>query len=234
MSPSGFEILYEQGPCLAVSKPGGVLTQAPPGIDSLAVRVKSFLKQRDNKTGDVYLGVPHRLDRPASGAMLLAKHVRAARRLAEQFEGRLVTKTYWAFVEGHVLEDHGTWHDWLRKIPNIARAEICDEIDAGSREAILHHFVLARTERGTLLNIVLETGRTHQIRVQASSRGFPLVGDSIYGASSVFGPTVNDPRERWIALHAKSLTFQHPVSRASQTVSAPLPDYWNQLKLPRP
>jgi len=91
-SPDGFKILCEQGPCLLVAKPGGVLTQAPRSIDSLELRIKSFLKIRDNKPGRVYLGVPHRLDRPVSGVMVFAKHVRAARRIAEQFEGRTVQK----------------------------------------------------------------------------------------------------------------------------------------------
>ncbi|MEE3220671.1 MAG: pseudouridine synthase, partial [Planctomycetota bacterium] len=81
------EILYEEGPCLVVLKPSGILTQAPPGIDSMEVRLKSFLSERDNKPGNIYLGVPHRLDRPVSGAMLFARHVRACRRLSEQFFG---------------------------------------------------------------------------------------------------------------------------------------------------
>ena len=98
--PEGFDILYEEGPCLVVVKPGGVATQAPPGIDSLEVRVKEFLRVRDSKAGNVYLGVPHRLDRPVSGVMVLARHVRAARRLSDQFEARTVRKTYWAVVEG--------------------------------------------------------------------------------------------------------------------------------------
>src|SRR6187402_2524929 len=84
----GFDILYEHGPVLVVNKPPGLLTQAPPGIDSLELRVKRFLKEREQKPGGVYLGVPHRLDRPVSGVIVLAKHVRAARRISEQFEAR--------------------------------------------------------------------------------------------------------------------------------------------------
>src|SRR5690242_5724533 len=104
------EVLYEDGPCLVVNKPGGLLTQAVPGVDSLEVRIKEVLKKRAGKTqGDVYLGVPHRLDRPVSGVMIFARHVRAARRLAEQFEGRMVRKTYWALVEGEVADDTGVW-----------------------------------------------------------------------------------------------------------------------------
>src|SRR5438552_3592353 len=96
------EILYEQGPCLVVHKPAGLLTQAPPGIDSLERRLKSFFKQRDALPGNVYLGMPHRLDRPVSGAVVVARHVRACRRLSDQFSGRLVGKRYWACIEGTV------------------------------------------------------------------------------------------------------------------------------------
>jgi 23S rRNA-/tRNA-specific pseudouridylate synthase len=111
-----FEILLEDGPLLAVNKPAGLLTQAPPGIDSLEHRVKDYLTVRDQKPGRCYLGVPHRLDRPVSGVLLFAKHVRAARRLSEQFEGRAVEKTYWVAVSGHPKEDAGTWIDFMKKV----------------------------------------------------------------------------------------------------------------------
>src|SRR5437763_1057582 len=117
------EILFEQGPCLVMLKPAGLLTQAPPGIDSLELRLRTFLKQRDLKPGNIYLGMPHRLDRPVSGAIVFARHVRACRRLSEQFSGRLVRKRYWTFVEGTVSPSAGTWEDWLRKVPGEARAE---------------------------------------------------------------------------------------------------------------
>src|SRR5829696_10534619 len=100
MPDSGLEILYYNGPCLVINKPPGVLTQAPAGIDSLEVRVKGFYRQREQKEGNIYLFLPHRLDRPVSGAIVFARHVRAAQRLSTQFENRTVTKAYWAFVEG--------------------------------------------------------------------------------------------------------------------------------------
>ena len=96
------EILYDNGPCLVVNKPAGVLTQAPAGIDSMEVRVKAFYREREEKEGNIYLGLPHRLDRPVSGAIVFARHVRAAQRLSSQFENRTVTKVYWAVVEGDV------------------------------------------------------------------------------------------------------------------------------------
>ena len=111
------QLLYESGPVIVVRKPAGLLTQAPPGIDSLEARIKSWIKQRDQKPGNVYLGVPHRMDRPVSGALVFARHARAARRLSEQFEGRLVHKIYWACVAGQVTPAAGTWTDFVRKVP---------------------------------------------------------------------------------------------------------------------
>jgi 23S rRNA pseudouridine1911/1915/1917 synthase len=223
----GFDVLYEQGPCLAVSKPSGLLTQAPPGIDSLEVRIKQFLKTREAKPGNVYLGVPHRLDRPASGVLVVARHVRAARRLSEQFEGRTVIKTYWVLVEGHPPEESGTWTDYLRKIPGVARAEVVEATHDEGREAVLHYRVRARLAEASWLEITLETGRNHQIRVQAAARGLPVVGDQLYGARLGFGPEVDDERQRAIALHARSLAFHHPMTRERVLVTAPLPVAWH-------
>jgi len=227
--PEGFDILYEQGPCLVVVKPGGVATQAPPGIDSLEVRVKQFLRTRENKTGNVYLGVPHRLDRPASGVMVLARHVRAARRLAEQFEARTVRKTYWAVVAGRVSPAAGTWTDSLRKVPDAAHVEVVSTDHPEARSAVLHYRVLAADVHGSWLEIDLETGRTHQIRVQAAHRGHPILGDSQYGSLIPFGPTTDDVRLRWIALHARRLEFLHPMTRQPVSQTAPLPPAWDGL-----
>src|SRR5215468_2606749 len=111
------EILYEDNHCLAVAKPAALLTQGvPPGIPTLEARAKAYLKERYHKAGNVYLGIPHRLDRPVSGVVLFARNTKAARRLAEQFQQRQVRKTYWATVEGDVQPGEGTWHDWLRKL----------------------------------------------------------------------------------------------------------------------
>lgn len=224
----GFQLLYEDGPCLVVGKPGGLLTQGPPGIDSLEVRVKQFLKQRDNKPGKVYLGVPHRLDRPASGALVLGRHVRAARRLSEQFSGRTIEKVYWVLVEGAPRPERGTWTDYLRKVPDEARAEVVEASHPDARRAVLHYRVLEQAGGLSWVQIALETGRTHQIRVQASVRGHPVVGDLQYGAGRPFGPAASNPRDRWIALHARELTFRHPMTREAVTVAAPLPAPWNE------
>src|SRR3990172_10695762 len=122
MTELGFSVLYESHACLVVSKPPGLSTQAPPGIDSLEVRIKRFLRHRDNEPGDLYLGVPHRLDRPASGAMVFAKTRRATRKLAQQFQRRLVRKVYWACVAGQVAPAAGTWRGHPPHVPRGARA----------------------------------------------------------------------------------------------------------------
>ena len=226
MDERGFEILYEDSLCLAVNKPPGVLTQAPPGIDSLEVRVKNFLGQRENQPERVYLGVVHRLDRPASGVIVFGRRAKAARRLSEQFEARLVEKMYWARVEGRVEPVEGTWEDCLRKVPGEPRAEVVETGHPQGRRAVLHYRTLLSAEWGTWLEVELETGRTHQIRVQAASRGHPVLGDPQSGSRVAFGPQYEDHRLRAIALHARSLTFRHPKSRETVSVTAPVPDYW--------
>ncbi len=232
--PSTLDILYDDGPVLVINKPAGVLTQAPVGIDSLEVRVKAFYRQREGKAADanIYLGLPHRLDRPVSGAIVFARHVRAAQRLATQFENRTVSKAYWAFVEGDVRPDEGTWSDYLHKRHGMAQAEVVDASHPAAKHAVLHYRVLWRSDHGTWLEIQLETGRTHQIRVQAASRGYAVVGDSQYGSTLPFGHSALDVRDRPIALHARHLGFRHPMKDESVDVLAPLPRDWEALDLP--
>jgi 23S rRNA pseudouridine1911/1915/1917 synthase len=229
LSPPGFEILYEDNACLVVAKPAGLLTQAPLGIDSLEYRIKQFLKERDASPGGRYLGVPHRIDRPVSGVMVFAKNVRAARRISEQFEHRLVEKTYWALAQGNITPDNATWTDHLKKIEGEPRSVVVDHTDPAGRIAILQYRVLRRVTNRTLLQIELETGRTHQIRVQAASRGHPLLGDELYGSRERFGPWSDDERERLVALHARSMRFRHPTTREYITFVAPLPEYWRDV-----
>lgn len=234
-----FEILYEEGPILAVNKPTGLLTQAPPGIDSIEARVKNFLMLRDQTEEEkargksVYLGVPHRLDRPASGVLVFAKNVRAAHRVSDQFQSRTVEKFYWALVGGNIPDDEGVWTDYMRKIPGRAEAERLEPIHPEAREAILRFRTLDRftTDCGavTRLEIRLETGRTHQIRLQCGSRGFPILGDTLYGSDRPFGQAFDDERLRAIALHSRQMTFTHPQSREKITLTAPVSDDWRAL-----
>jgi len=228
------DILYDNGPVLVVNKPPGILTQAPAGIDSLEVRVKAFYRHREGKEGkegNIYLGLPHRLDRPVSGAIVFARHVRAARRLATQFENRTVTKVYWALVEGDVEPDEGTWTDYLHKRHGMAQAIVVPEGDERGKLAVMHWRVLTRTADESFLEVQLETGRTHQIRVQAASRGHPVVGDAQYGATQPFGEQFADERLRAIALHARQLGFNHPMTGEPVDVLAPPPATWQMFGL---
>jgi len=232
MTGTDLEILYEEGPCLVVNKPAGVLTIAPPGVDSLDVRVRAFLKQRDAKPGNVYLGIPHRLDRPATGAIVFGKHARATRRLTEQFGARIVRKVYWACVAGQVTPESGTWEDYVRKIPDVPQAEVVRSDHPDARKAVLHYRTLVTAPWGTWLEIELETGRMHQIRVQCSTRGHPVLGDTQYGSAIPFGPQHEDWRLRPIALHSRKLEFRHPMTHEPVAVTAPLSAHWRTLGLP--
>jgi 23S rRNA pseudouridine1911/1915/1917 synthase len=253
----GFEILYEQGACLAVCKPAGLPTQAPAGIESLETRLKAYLLARREAAPDavafpfnpksglglsspqgkiqnpksLYLALPHRLDRAVSGAMVFATERAAARKLSRQFERRQVKKIYWACVAGPVEPPAGTWSDLLWKVHGQPRAVVVDAAHPGGRQATLHYRTLGSGRYGSWLEIELETGRTHQVRVQAASRCFPLLGDAHYGSQIPFGPQHEDERRRAIALHARRLTFQHPTTREEITVVAPLPDAWRELGL---
>jgi RluA family pseudouridine synthase len=232
MSATTLEILYEQGPCLVVNKPAGLLTQAPPGIDSLELRLKELSRARRAKEGNVYLGVPHRLDRPASGAIVFAWHARAARRLAKQFERRQVQKIYWCCVAGTVEPVEGTWTDHVRKVPGEPLAQIVGPEHPEGRLAVLHYRVLGHTPYGAWLEVKLETGRTHQVRIQAASRGHPVQGDVAYGSTVPFGEQFDDQRLRAIALHARVLAFRHPMTGEPVSITAPTPAAWAALGLP--
>ncbi len=212
-----------------MNKPGGLLTQAPPGIDSLELRTKHFLKVRDEKPGKVYLGVPHRLDRPVSGVITVVKNVRAAQRISRQIEDRAVTKTYWAVVAGQVESSTGQWEDTMRKVPGEARSELVADDHPQAKLARLKYRRIAGNNSVTLLEIDLITGRTHQIRLQCGSRGLPILGDELYGSTEAFGPKTPDLRKRWIALHARRLAFEHPISKQPVDQTAPLPIWWEPL-----
>jgi 23S rRNA pseudouridine1911/1915/1917 synthase len=247
MQPA-FEILFEDADFLAVSKPAGLLTQAPLGIDSLEFQIKRMLSERTGGKAEVYLGVPHRLDRPVSGAIVFAKALPAARRISKQFETRRVEKTYWAAVEGHVSPSEGTWTDNLKKVEGEPRSIVAEAGDPSGQLAVLHYRVLQRLEArapdgagdagvapsglpigGSLCEMTLETGRTHQIRVQCASRGHVVIGDEMYGSQRSFGPISSNYRERLIALHARRLRVWQHMVRGYITVEARLPDYWKEL-----
>ncbi|HMC66600.1 MAG TPA: RluA family pseudouridine synthase [Gemmataceae bacterium] len=223
-------VLFEDNHCLAVAKPAPLLTQGvPAGILTLEAEVKAYLRAKYQKPGNVYLGIPHRLDRPVSGVVLFARQTKAAQRLAEQFQKHQVTKIYWAAVEGDVAPPEGVWEDWLRKLPEEARSEPVEPETPGARRAVSRYCHLAHSADTTVLEVRPETGRMHQIRVQAASRGWPVRGDALYGSKGQFGPPAELRRDRVIALHARSLTFLHPIRFEPITVTAPLPEYWQEL-----
>jgi 23S rRNA pseudouridine1911/1915/1917 synthase len=227
-------ILFEDNHCLAVVKPAPLLTQGvPPGIPTLEAMVKAYLKERYNKPGNVYLGIPHRLDRPVSGVVVFARNTKAARRLAEQFHNREVRKVYWAIVERSAASElpsaEGVWEDWLLKIKDESRTERVSADTSGARLAVLRYRRLRENDEGALLEIEPRTGRMHQIRVQTAVRGWPVRGDVLYGARLPFGPPAALPRDRLIALHARSLTFLHPIRYEPLTVTAPLPETWGEM-----
>ncbi len=223
------DVLWEQAAVMVVHKPAGVLTIGPPGIDTMQHRLQAFLNVREGGASPPAIGLPHRLDRPVSGALLVACRSRTLKLLSAQFQARRVGKQYVAWVEGEVTPPRGTWRDALRKVPGEARAERTEPGQPGTREAILHYRVLQRSSERSLLAITLETGRMHQIRLQAGGRGFPVLGDTLYGAREAFAAASPDPRQQPIALHARKLTFHHPKTAKRVTVLAPLPGTWDSL-----
>src|SRR5262245_47081064 len=225
-------VLFEDHHLIAVLKPAGVLTQAPAGVPSLEAEVKAYIKEKYAKPAGVYLGIPHRLDRPVSGVIVFCRNTKAAQRVAEQFQQHKVTKVYWGLVEGTVVGDVGDvgdvgeWRDFVRKVGDEARGEVVPSGTEGAREAITAYRVLKRDADSTLLELVPQTGRMHQLRIQSAARGHPVMGDVLYGSTRPFGPAAELPRDRVIALHARRLMFEHPFRKAPVELEAPIPDYW--------
>ena len=227
-------ILLEDHHLIAVNKPAPLMTQAPAGVPSLEAEVKAYLKEKHAKPAGVYLGVPHRLDQPVSGAIVFCRNTKAASRMAEQFQGHRVTKVYWALVEGVVAEDVSEWRDHLRKVPDQARSEVVAADAEGAKESVTRVRVLRRDADATLLELTPTTGRMHQLRVQAAVRGHAVLGDVLYGSTRPFGPTAELPRDRVIALHARRLVFEHPFRKVPVELEAPLPDYWDSVAVEAP
>lgn len=222
-------VLFEDHHLVVVNKPAPLLTQAPPGVPNLEELVRAYIKEKYAKPAGVYLGVPHRLDRPVSGVVCFARNTKAAQRVHAQFEDRTVRKVYWALVEGDVPGDAGVWDDYILKVEGEARAERGTEGQPGAKLATLEYRVLSRTGAQTHLELHPLTGRMHQLRVQSAWRGHPVLGDEWYGGARPFGPPAALPRDRVIALHARGLTFRHPFTKAELTVEAPVPGYWPAL-----
>ncbi|MDA0377860.1 MAG: RNA pseudouridine synthase [Bacteroidetes bacterium] len=195
-------VRYVDNHLLVIDKPPGMLSQGDETGDlDVLTAGKSWVGEYFNKPGAVFLGLVHRLDRPASGLMVLARTSKSAARLAEQFRVRSVEKRYLAWVEGQPAPS-GAWTDWLRKEEREVR--VVSAVEPGAKEARLAYDVVQRFDTSTLVAIRLETGRPHQVRLQFASRGFPLTGDIRYGAT-------RELDGKNLALHAAALALDHPT-----------------------
>jgi 23S rRNA pseudouridine1911/1915/1917 synthase len=219
MSEAPLEILYEDNHCLAIAKPAGALSTHFAGTEETLDRtVKRYLKEKYQKPGNVFLGIVHRLDRPVSGVLLFARTSKAAARLAEQFREGTIEKVYWAIVEGEVQRTAGSLEDWLKKGTAAGRVEVVEPRTQGARQALLHYQKKGSHGGLSWLEVRPQTGRTHQLRVQLAHHGYPIYGDARYGSVHTLG--------RSIGLHARALTFLHPVRYEPVTLTAEVPRSW--------
>ncbi len=210
-----FEIIYEDNHLLGVYKPGGLLVQGDitrdPSVLDLA---RAYLKETYKKPGNVFVGLVHRIDRPVSGVVLLARTSKAASRLSRAFHDRRVDKTYLAVVAGSVSADEDELIDYVERTDRGVR--LAPGPSRTAKESQLRYRVLSRRQGTTLLEVTPQTGRHHQIRVQLSSIGHPIIGDLKYGASSALD-------DMTIALHSTRLSLDHPVRDERVGLSAPPP-----------
>lgn len=212
------DVLFEDNHVLVVNKPAGLLVHADEtGDATLAGLASAYLKQKYNKPGNVFVGMVHRLDRPVSGVVLLAKTSKALARLNELFRSRKTLKTYWAVVQRRPPLEQQTLVHWLVKDSsrNITKA-YAKENKSGLRSELSYQ-LLRQQHSHYLLEVNPVTGRPHQIRVQLASMRCPIVGDMKYGAPQPLP-------DKSIALHACRLQFEHPTLKTMLSVSAPLPE----------
>jgi 23S rRNA pseudouridine1911/1915/1917 synthase len=211
-------ILYEDNHIIIVNKRSSDIVQGDStGDEPLDDIVRSYIKKKYNKPGDVFLGVVHRLDRPVSGCVVYARTSKALSRLNEMFSTRDVRKVYWAVVSERPPAEEGTLHGYIKKNEKQNKSYVYDTAVKGSKEASLSYRIVARSERYYLLEIDLHTGRHHQIRAQLAAAGCPVRGDLKYGSK-------RSNEGGGISLHARSISFIHPVRHSEVTVVAPLPD----------
>ncbi len=214
------EILYEDKHILIVNKPAGLVVQGAKNKEiSLLSLLKEYIKGRDNKPGNVFLGVVHRLDKVVSGAVIFAKRSKAARRLFESFQKKEIIKIYLAEVEGR-LEGEGCWEDYLIWDENQRKALVFNKEVKGSKKAITYYQSI-KTLKNSLILLYPFTGRKHQLRAVLSKRGYPIVGDIKYGAKRKI------KRGRAILLHSVYLFFPHPMSKEEINIFARPPEYFS-------
>lgn len=211
------EILFEDNHLLIINKKAGELAQGDetgdiPLIDSL----KDYIKQRDNKPGNVFLGLVHRLDRPTSGVLIFAKTSKALTRMNEMFQKRNIDKVYRAIVQSKPPKDFERLEHYLKKNPKNNKTTVYSKPTADAKKAILEYTYLGALDSFHCVEVKLFTGRSHQIRAQLSSVGCPIKGDLKYGAKR------SNPNGS-ICLHAHRITFEHPVKKEELTIVAPVP-----------
>ncbi len=214
------QILFEDTHLMVLSKPAGLLSQSDiSGEKSLVDWLREYL-------GRNYVGLIHRLDRNTSGAMVIAKRTKAARRLTESLQEGKLERTYLAFINGNLKVDE-SWRDWLCKDKRKNEVSVVAHKENGTQEAYLHvKPVICGKLSGqtvTLASFFLETGRSHQIRIQAAHRDHALIGDEKYGGVS--HPVIQRP-----ALHSWKIVFPHPMSQDKLAFEAPFPDDFENLK----
>ena len=217
------EILYEDNHLIAVNKKISDIVQADKTGDvPLSEEVKAYIKEKYNKPGNVFVGVTHRLDLPVSGLVVFAKTSKALARLNDMFRNGEVKKTYWAIVKDCPPETEGTLVHYLVRNEKQNKSYAYDREKPGAKKAVLHYKLIGHSDNYYLLEVDLQTGRHHQIRCQLAKMGCPIKGDLKYGF-----PRSNPDGS--ICLHARRVSFVHPVSKMPIDLEAPLPDgnLWN-------
>ena len=217
------DILYEDNHLIAVYKPLGILIQGDEtGDHSLMDDVNAFIKERDNKPGNVFLGLIHRLDQPVQGTVLFAKTSKGASRLAEQFREHKVRKVYHAIVEGVPPEIKGKLVDFLTKDRLKNKTSVNKDASEGAKRAELSYKVLKSDGLHSLVAIYPQTGRPHQIRAQLAAVGCPIVGDIKYGARAPLP-------DKSVALAATGLTFHLATKDEEKTIEVDIPRSWKKM-----
>ena len=220
-------VLYEDNHIIAVSKTCHEIVQGDKTGDiPLSETVKAYIKEKYQKPGEVFLGVTHRLDRPTTGVVLFARTSKALSRLNEMFKSHeKIQKTYWAIVQTPPPTPQGRLENYLWRNEKQNKSFVVKPGTKDAKLAILSYKTIAQSDRYTLLEINLETGRHHQIRCQLAALGSPVKGDLKYGAKR------SNP-DGGISLHARKIEFIHPVSKLPISITAPLPDdtLWQVLE----
>lgn len=216
--PENPQILFEDNHLVIVNKQVGDIVQGDQTGDvSLDQKVKAFIKARDNKPGNVFLGIPHRLDRPVSGAVVYAKTSKALSRMARLFKEKEVEKVYHAIVLDAPDPSAGTLEHYITRNTKQNKSYCHPHQKQGAKHAVLHYRIIGSSDRYHLLEIFLETGRHHQIRAQLAAIGSVIRGDKKYGFR-------RPNRNGGISLHARMVRFQHPVKDQVVEVTAPYPE----------